>query len=243
MASSSKGYLPATRHPWPGLLFLLPLLLVYECGILWMGGAQPDILRPGADSWLHWGLETFGLHHAYWTPGLIVLVLLGWSWCCRKDRPDDIVGVCAGMGIESVLFALALWGLSRGLGPLLDNLGIKLQVPAHANEAAVQVISFLGAGIYEEVLFRLVLFSGLVWLLKQVGAGTLLALPFAAAASALIFSAAHHLGPYGEKFDAYAFLFRTLAGLYFTIVYQWRGFGIAVGAHACYDVVVGIVAA
>jgi membrane protease YdiL (CAAX protease family) len=62
----------------------------------------------------------------------------------------------------------------------------------------------------------------------------------AAAASALIFSSAHHIGPHGENFDGYVFLFRTLAGLYFAILYQLRGFGIAVGAHACYDVLVGV---
>lgn len=207
-----------------------------------MGGPRPDLLRPGADTWVHWGLASFGLHDSYWTPGLIVLLLLGWSWLRRKDRPDDVVGVCAGMGIESVAFALGLWGISRGLGPLLDGLGIKLQTPPQTNDTALQVISFVGAGIYEEVLFRLVLFSGLVWVANQVGSGARLAVLFAAVASALLFSAAHHVGPYGERFDGYAFLFRSLAGLYFTFLYQWRGFGIAVGAHACYDVIVGVVA-
>lgn len=48
------------------------------------------------------------------------------------------------------------------------------------------------------------------------------------------------MGPYGGPFDGYVFLFRTLAGLYFTAVYQVRGFGSAVGAHACYDVLVGV---
>ena len=62
----------------------------------------------------------------------------------------------------------------------------------------------------------------------------------AAIAGALLFSAAHHIGPYGEPMNPYVFLFRTLAGLYFAFVYQLRGFGIAVGGHACYDVIVGI---
>ena len=44
-----------------------------------------------------------------------------------------------------------------------------------------------------------------------------------------------------EVFDAYVFLFRTLAGVYFAVLFQLRGFGIAVGAHACYDVLVGVV--
>jgi membrane protease YdiL (CAAX protease family) len=69
----------------------------------------------------------------------------------------------------------------------------------------------------------------------------LLALLAAAFASAVLFSAAHHAGPYGEPFDRYVFVFRTIAGLYFAAIFVVRGFGIAVGAHACYDVLAGVV--
>jgi hypothetical protein len=53
-------------------------------------------------------------------------------------------------------------------------------------------------------------------------------------------AAAHHVGPFGEPFDRYVFVFRLLAGLYFAVVYRLRGFGIAAGAHALYGVVVGV---
>ena len=59
-------------------------------------------------------------------------------------------------------------------------------------------------------------------------------------AASLAFAAAHHIGPYGETFDRHAFVFRSLAGFYFTILYRLRGFGIAVGAHACYNVMVSV---
>jgi hypothetical protein len=36
------------------------------------------------------------------------------------------------------------------------------------------------------------------------------------------------------------FVFRTVAGLYFTLLFVLRGFGVAVGAHAGYDVLVGV---
>src|SRR4051794_33770095 len=50
------SYVAATRHPWPCFLFLLPLLAAYEGGVLWVGGAQSEAFRNGADSWLRWGL-------------------------------------------------------------------------------------------------------------------------------------------------------------------------------------------
>ena len=207
--STRAGYVLATRHPWPCLLFLLPLLLIYECGVVWLGGTQPEALRNGADHWLRW-----------------------------NDRPGDLFGLWLGMAIESVLFALGLWALSRALGPLLDELGIELNQSPRLTHAVGQIVTFIGAGIYEETLFRLMLFAGLAWLLRRL-VGLLLATLLAALASAALFSAAHHIGPFGEPFNAYVFLFRALAGLYFAGLLQLRGFGIAVGAHACYDVLVG----
>jgi membrane protease YdiL (CAAX protease family) len=243
MKRATGGYLAATRHPWPSLLFLLPLLAAYEAGVYWLGGTQADALRNGADSWLHWGLEAFGLSQLYWPPVLIALLFLVWSWRKREGRPRDLLGVCTGMAGESVLFAVGLLGLSRALGPMLDVAGIALDLPPRADKLMAQIITFVGAGIYEEVLFRLLLYAGVAWLLQQAEVPEVPSLLLAGSGSALIFSAAHHTGPCGEAFDAYVFLFRTLAGIYFTLLYQWRGFGIAVGAHACYDVLAGVILA
>jgi hypothetical protein len=233
-------YYQATRHPWPSLLMLLPLLAAYEGGIIWMGGPQADALRNGADAWLHWGLETVGVNFAYAPPVLIAVFFLGWSYAARGQRPQDLVGVVTGMVIEAVFFALGLWGLSRALGPTLDHFGIQLAWGPARVAAVGQAITYVGAGIYEEVLFRLILFSGLVAVLRVAFIPSLLAVPAAAAASAALFSAAHHVGPFGEPFDRYVFVFRMLAGLYFAVVYRLRGFGVAAAAHALYDVVVGV---
>jgi len=231
------GYLSATRHPWPSLVFLLPLLLAYEAGVLLLGGPQPDALRNGADAWMRWGLDSFGLHQLYWAPGLIIGIFLGSSWLRFWDKPEGVPAVCLGMAVESVLFALGLWAMSRELGPLLSSLGVKLSLgPKTLN----RIVTFVGAGIYEELLFRLLLFFVLRFLLRLLGISSLLAAVLTTITSALLFSAAHHIGPYGEPFDRYLFLFRALAGLYFGLLYQLRGFGIAVGAHACYDVIVGV---
>jgi membrane protease YdiL (CAAX protease family) len=53
--------------------------------------------------------------------------------------------------------------------------------------------------------------------------------------TSLLFSAAHYIG---FKFDLATFLFRFYAGAFFALVYRHRGFGIAAGAHALYDVLV-----
>jgi membrane protease YdiL (CAAX protease family) len=235
----TDSYLAATRHPWACFLFLLPLLAAYEGGVLWVGGAQPEALRNGADTWLRWGLEAFGLNQLYWAPALLAGFFLVRSCCRWHDRPEDTVGVWLGMAIESVVLALVLWGLSRGLGPALDEMGVTMDVVSD-DCAAAQVLTFVGAGIYEETLFRLLLYSGLVGCLRLLYLPRVLAYLLAAIFSAMIFAAAHHVGPYGETFDDYVFLFRSLAGLFFALLYQSRGLGVAVGTHACYDVLVGM---
>ena len=56
----------------------------------------------------------------------------------------------------------------------------------------------------------------------------------------MLFSAAHYVGPSGDKFLWLTFLFRFLAGVFFAVLFRYRGFGIAVGTHAFYDVLVGL---
>lgn len=236
------SYLTATRHPWVCFLFLLPLLCAYEGGLYWLGGDQAARLRNGADAWLRWMLEMFGAAHVLAAPVLVLCWLLVWSWWKWADRPDDPVTALFGMAFESVVFAVVLWQFSRNFGPIIDGLGIKLQITVRTAPAA-QMLTFIGAGIYEEVLFRLGLFGGLVLLFRTVGVNTVIAIVLGAALGSLAFAAAHHIGPYGEPMRADYFLFRTTAGLFFTALFVTRGFGIAVGAHAGYDVLVGVVVA
>ena len=168
MFGNSKSYLEATRHPWPCFLFLLPLLLTYEGGVIWLGGAAS---RNGADACLRWALDSCGLHQLFVPPLLLAGGFLLWSLIRRKDRPPDTVGVGAGIVLESILFAVVLWAISRQLGTVLDGLGVTLDVgepngctPSASLEYYLgQVVTSIGAGVYEEIVFRLLLFGGLQW--------------------------------------------------------------------------------
>lgn len=234
------SYLRATRHPWACLVFLLPLLIVYEGGVLWLGGANPDSLRNGADAWLRWGLGRYGLGQMWVAPLLVVGLLLVRSWARWSDRPQDSLAVAFGMMLESVGFAVGLWALARNFAPLLRDWGVPTADITAATPAAGQLVTYVGAGIYEEVLFRLGLFSVLYFLLRLVLMPAVVAVVLAGLAAALMFAGAHHIGPAGEPVVPVLFLFRVLAGLYFTALYVVRGFGIAVGAHAAYDILVGV---
>jgi hypothetical protein len=232
-------YLSATRHPWASLLFLTPLLAAYEGGVWWLGADSPNQFRNGADAWLRWGLDLFGVGQFLAAPVVVILVMLLWSWWRWSDRPQDPVTTFFGMAFESGLFAVVLWQLSRNFGPIIDLLGVRLQITVQTAPLA-RVLTFIGAGIYEEVLFRLGLFVGLYTLLRVIRLPVIVALFLAAVFGAAAFAAAHHIGPYGEPMRADYFVFRSAAGLYFTFLFITRGFGIAVGAHAGYDILVGL---
>lgn len=237
--TSHMSYLRSTRHPWPCLLFVLPLVIAYEAGVAVLGGPHPENLRNGADNWLRVGLTRLGISWVWLPPAVLLTLMVIWTWRRRQERPNEILAVLSGMVLESVAFAIGLWAISRALGPMLEQFGIELAAGS-AEPAVGQVITYLGAGIYEEALFRLILFSCLVGLLRLVEVNGLFAVVLAALASALLFSAAHHVGPYGQPYSNYLFLFRMIAGLYFAALFQIRGFGIAVGAHACYNLMVSI---
>jgi hypothetical protein len=234
-------YLKSTRHPFSSLMFILPLLIVYEGGVLLLAPQSSSLeLRNGADAWVRTQLVAAGVNFAWTLPILLVAFLCGataWDW---KERPKKQFTAFFGMILESLVFAVGLWALSRNFLPLLDRVGVPTHSIGFQTPATGQVVRYIGAGIYEEVLFRLAIFGVLSLLLQVILIPKYVAIPIAAVAGALAFSAAHHLGTNGEAITTPVFLFRAVAGLIFTILYAGRGLGIAVGAHAGYNILVGV---
>jgi membrane protease YdiL (CAAX protease family) len=105
-----------------------------------------------------------------------------------------------------------------------------------------RVVMSLGAGVYEETVFRLGIMAGVAAVLQTVvGFARWIAVAVALAISALIFSAMHHIPPYGDPFSVGVFLFRALAGVFFGLLFYFRGFAVAVYTHALYDLYVLLV--
>lgn len=238
-----RSYWQLTRKPLPCLAFVAPILLIYELGVLWLGGKSALSFRTGADAWMRQALAGVGLTDHWFLPFCLVVSLLVWHAVDPRDwkfAPSSLVG----MAIESVLLAVALVGLSRvvdiGFTCLEHAPAIALAAdPTSQPHPAAPLIGFLGAGVYEEALFRLALVPLFFGVLRLLQTPTVLASSIAVTTSALLFSLAHHAGSPGEAFTWFAFIFRWLAGVYFAWVFVVRGFGVAVGTHSAYDVLVG----
>ena len=101
------------------------------------------------------------------------------------------------------------------------------------------MIGYVGAGVYEETLFRLMLVPIFFATLRLLQMPQVLASSWAVTASALLFALAHHAGSPGRAVHLVRFIFRWMAGVFFAWVFVLRGFGIAVGTHTAYDILVG----
>jgi CAAX prenyl protease-like protein len=239
------GYWRASRAPRHSLLFALPLLLLYELLAFTLSHDAILGVRNGADVLLKSLFVGLGGRD-----GLIVFGLLlagtGGALVIRDRRRGGPIEprIFVLMLAESVVYAL-LFGLVVGtltgllLGGLVAGPGMRMvagQAPA-ALSLPTQLMISLGAGIYEELLFRVLLVGALAWGGRRLlgwgprGAGIMATL-----VGALVFSTFHYIGPYGDPIDLPSFTFRALAGLVFSAMYLLRGFGITAWTHALYDV-------
>ncbi len=212
----------------------MPLLIAYEIGILWLGGRNAAALRSGADVWLRGGLEFIGLGVSWLPPLLVVLGLLVWQWIERHPWRVSWETL-AGMFAECVVFAFVLMLLGQ-----LQSRVFSLSLTATEAETLARSLGFVGAGIYEEVLFRLTLLPAAFGVLRHTPLPRAWATSLAVLITSLLFSAAHHVGPSGEPFDLFRFSFRAVAGGIFAVLFVFRGFGITAGSHALYDILVGV---
>lgn len=235
----ATDYWNQSRRPLASALFILPLLLIYEGGILWLG---PEAVRNGADVWLQQLLSCVGFSGFLLLPVITLSILLGWHHMTRE--PWRVSGsVLYAMAAESIVLALGLVVAARLQAMLLsiDMVSVSCQVSVNNLYGGWlgQLIRFFGAGIYEELLFRLMLVPVALATIGLMTRSKPAKFVGALIVTSLIFSLAHHIGPHGESFDFYAFTFRFLAGGFFAVLFVFRGFGIAAGTHALYDVLVG----
>jgi len=231
-AKSKRAERGLLARPLDSLFFLLPLIVFYEA----------VCLMPAASEWassenrvvafylLQTFFEWFGTDFA-WMPGLAVVAILLATHAVSREPWRFRGKAVALMYLEAVAWALPLFAMNHvtrmAAGYVSDYTWM--------SQAALCV----GAGIYEELVFRLVLISVIVVigadLLRFGQEATLVAAVFI---SAVLFALHHHPPFGGEPFEATRFTFRGIAGIYLGAIFVFRGYGPATGAHVAHNLIV-----
>ncbi|KAF0243540.1 MAG: hypothetical protein FD180_3324 [Planctomycetota bacterium] len=215
------------------LALVVPLFLVYQLGVLL--------------TWPHY--NGADLITAYMVRNLSVIayiavnVCVAAALCVMAASRKGKEGIQAGM-IVPLLFESALYAFFLGsviifvLARILQIAPPQMAAESPAGGPFTSLVMSAGAGLHEELLFRLLLMNGLVALCKGMKFGTVESFIAALVFSSTLFSAVHHLGPLGDPFTVWVFTFRILAGVIFGLIYWYRGFAVAVYTHALYDMYV-----
>ena len=227
------SYFLQTRSSFYSFLFTIPLFFIYEVGILFLSKDDILVVRNGADFLMRSILESFGILGLYglgaiFLIGFIITYIYFFNDNSNKSIRADYLFI---MIFESVCWALILYFLlSKFMLVLMNPIGKTI---------TQQVTLAVGAGIYEEFLFRVMLISGLTGIIGFVFLWSEKARKAAALIIAAgIFSAFHFMGDYGDYFSMELFLLRFFAGIVLGILYISRGFGITAYAHSIYDLIV-----
>ena len=227
------SYLLKSKTSFYSFLFTLPLFFLYEINILFLSWDDILVVRNGADFLMRNILESFDIYGLY---GLGLVFFLGllvtYIFFIKEDQKQEVnVNFLFIMLAESMLWSLVLYFLLFKFMVLLMN-------PV-GKTILQQVTLAIGAGIYEEFLFRVLLIAGLSGILGFVFMwDKTFKNIIAVVLSGGIFSAFHFMGEYGDFFSMELFLIRFFAGLILGVLYMYRGFGITAYTHSIYDLIV-----
>jgi hypothetical protein len=232
------AYMDDVRRPVSSLVFLLPLVILYEIGTYWTASnlSESMINRVIAFQLLRRFFALFGATWIY-LPGLaLVAILTAWQ-LATADTWKIRWRTVGAMGIESLMLAVPLVVLSHVVSYVHAT---RLAASGGIHDWMGNLLLSVGAGIYEELLFRLMLISLLsIVLIDLVHMAEGPAIFAIVLISAAFFSLYHNLG--AESFRWSLFMFRAVAGGYLAGIFILRGFGITVGCHVIYDILATII--
>jgi len=268
---SENGYYTRTARPIYGLWFILPFIILYETLVLLV---NPQLLSQPASNvrgavvsfvWVQNFLQSLGMttKNAWlFAPAVVILTLITLQMTCRqswKVKLTDfavMAGECIVLAIPLIVLALVLnrapkpqqaAGVFNEI-PICSSIApLQTGQPAeglHRRNVKMDILTGIGAGIYEELIFRLVLISiSMTFFELILGMPRLNSIIASVIISSVLFSLHHHFvflnGQFAssEIFRIMPFAFRTIAGVFFAIIFAVRGFGIAAGTHAFYDII------
>ena len=224
-----SDYYSKSKSLFYSLIITFPLFILYEIGIFYMFQANVPFSKNGADVLIERFINMLGLNGYYAASSIIFIVFFLILLIQRKNFKTFNISLkyILVMIMESLLYALLL---------VLVLQNIYLFQGDNINSLNNFILS-IGAGLYEELIFRFflifILSKSFIFIFKMKEFSSLL---LSVIASSVLFSMFHYLGE--ETFTPYSFTLRFIAGIYLSSIYINRGFGIVALTHAFYDLFV-----
>lgn len=230
---------------WVDLGLTLPIFLVYHLAVVFLGVQNATdvvtgtLLRLSAGDKTKYLLATLAIGVVF--AGTFALAGRGQAF-----RPRKFLQII----VEGTVYAVAM---ALTANYVVGSLFASAAGGIREEGRFVGFIMSLGAGFYEELAFRVILF-GLgakvlvalfghqrVELAGTSGAGrysfrSLMVMFGWGLVCALVFSGVHYVGPLSDDFKLTSFTFRAVLGAILTLIFVTRGFAAAVWTHAIYDV-------
>jgi hypothetical protein len=241
-AASGRGGWFRRTNLLTSVLLVFPLFLVYQIGVLAIPQSYngADLITTQLLRLLHGQTGTYILVNL--GLGLVFVVIVAVMRRKNEFTPRLFIPVL----IESALYAVTMGSLILFVmvNILHVDPGLRILPPAAAAGGPADVGFFgriilsFGAGVHEELVFRLMMIPALIALANKVLKLKMFwAVALAFVISSALFSAAHHVVG-GEPWRLGVFTYRFLCGVFFATLFQARSFAVAVYTHALYDIFV-----
>ena len=226
-----SNYWRYSRSAYYSAVAALPLLVIYEILIV-LSQSRYWGIRNAADVWIRTFLMAFDLQAQHLT-----FVLIGISLALIPIAKSRARGIKLKANYFALMFAECL-AFSLVLGVVLQSIlrlgGLSSGGPG---SGLMQNLALsVGAGLFEEIIFRVILLNLLFLLLSPLLRKKVVAAVVSVLLASFLFSLSHYVGTMADTWQLYSFMFRWAAGLLFTVLYFVRGFAITAYTHALYDI-------
>ncbi|MBN2584605.1 MAG: CPBP family intramembrane metalloprotease [Planctomycetes bacterium] len=236
-SSGGAALMTGSYPPLAQAVALLPMVLFYEIAVAIVGIS--DRSKPGLDMWFAKLLSHVGLT-AHFLPGVLVLAVLLVVHLWRRDpwqlNASDLWRLWGQALLWTIPMVILYLLFTLPLGEMLAAALSLFEVGRGGGFR--EIVVGVGAGLFEEFLFRLVLVSIVLLLMQKLfrtpaSAAQIVAICLAAA----VFAIAHPPGSGNEAKAQLEFLYRVAQGIYLGAVYVRSGFATAAITHAVFNIV------
>ena len=225
-------YLKYTNNLLTSSLFIFPFLIIYEFLAFFKFKNSAYQIRNTADIILRDIVGIFSSNVMLFYSLLLLIIFLFFLIFKYEDikKYKFNLPYISIMYIEGIIFGIILVFLLYGIDIFNFNITI---VPSY--DYSLLFYFCIGAAIWEEILFRLILINLFFFISKKLSINNNFSFIVSITFSSVLFSLFHYIGSLGDTFSMYSFIYRFVGGFYLSILYYYRGIGISMMSHFIYD--------